>query len=75
VDPSKRTDKGKSSHVSSAESPVTSHRIVDRNAITIKAPHATTKDQQVPLEIIKALLAFDKRDKRKALSGWSTIGA
>jgi hypothetical protein len=54
------------------ENPVTSHGIVDRNAITIKAPHVTTKDQQVPLETTKTLLAFDKRDKRKASSGWST---
>jgi hypothetical protein len=55
------------------ENPVTSHGIVDRNTITIKAPHATTKDQQVPLETIKALLVFDKRNKKKVPSGWSTI--
>jgi hypothetical protein len=71
--PSKKTDKGKSSHVSTAENPVTSHEIVNRNAITIKAPHATTKDQRVPPETTKALLTFDKRDKRKAPLGWLTI--
>jgi hypothetical protein len=65
-------DKGKSSHVSFAESPVTSHGIADRNIITIKAPHVTTKDQQVPLEIT---LTFDKHDKKKVPSGWSTIEA
>jgi hypothetical protein len=48
------------------------HRIVDRNVITIKAPRATIKDQQVPLEIP---LAFDKHVKKKALSEWSMIGA
>jgi hypothetical protein len=57
------------------ENPVTSHGIVDRNAITIKDHHATTKDQRVPLETIKALLAFDKQDKRKVPLGWSTIEA
>jgi hypothetical protein len=54
---------------------VTSHRTVGRNTIIIKAPHITTRDQQVPLKTIKALLAFDKRDKRKAPSEWSTIEA
>jgi predicted DNA-binding protein YlxM (UPF0122 family) len=74
-DPSRRTDKGKSSHVSSVENPVTLQEIADRSDITIKAPCATTKDQRVPLETTKALLMFDKRDKRKAPSGWSTIEA
>jgi hypothetical protein len=68
-------DKGKSSRVSFVENPVTSHKIVDRNAITTKAPHATTKYQQVPLETIKVHLVLDKRDKKKAPSGWSTIEA
>jgi uncharacterized lipoprotein YbaY len=72
VDLSKRTDKGKSSHVSFVESPVTSHKIADRNSITIKAPHVTTKGQQVPLEIT---LMFDKHDKKKVPSGWLMIGA
>jgi hypothetical protein len=53
--------KGKSSHVSFAESRVTSHRTVDRN-------NATTKDQWVLLEIIKTPLAFDRPDKKKAPS-------
>jgi hypothetical protein len=55
------------------ENPVTLHGIVDRNAITIKAPHAITNDQQVLLETIKTLLVLGKCDKRKAPSGWSTI--
>jgi hypothetical protein len=45
------------------------HGIADRNVITTKALHATTKDQQVLLETLKALLALDKRNKRKAPSG------
>jgi hypothetical protein len=64
-DPSKRTDKGKSLHAFSAENLVISHGIADRSAITIKVPHVTTQDQQVPLEIS---LTFDKHNKKKALS-------
>jgi hypothetical protein len=64
-DLSKKMDKGKSSHVSFAENLVTSHRIADRNA--------TIKDQRVPLETIKTLLALDKCDKKKVRSGSSTI--
>jgi hypothetical protein len=60
-------DKGKSSHVSFVENPVTSHGIANRNA--------TIKDQQVPLETIKTLLALDKRDKKKVRSGSSTTEA
>jgi hypothetical protein len=67
-DPSKKTDKGKSSHVSSVGNLVTSHGIVDRNAIT-------TKGQQAPPETIKTLLALNKLDKKKAPSGWSTTEA
>jgi hypothetical protein len=61
-------DRGKSSHVSFAGNLVTSHEIVDRNAIT-------TKDQWVPPEIIKTLLAPDKLDRKKAPSGWLTTEA
>jgi hypothetical protein len=60
-------DKGKSSHVSFAENPVTSHGIADRNA--------TIKDQRVPLKTIKTLLALDKHDKKKARSGSSMTEA
>jgi hypothetical protein len=56
-------------HVGHYGQPTVTHGIVDRNVITTKALHATTKDQQVPLKTLKALLALDKRDKRKAPSG------
>jgi hypothetical protein len=42
-DPSKRTDKGKSLHVSSVENQVISHEIANRNDTVIKAPHEITK--------------------------------
>jgi hypothetical protein len=61
-DPSKRMDKGKSSHASFAENLVTSHETVDRN-------NAPIRDQQVPLETIRIPLAFDKLDKKKAPLG------
>jgi hypothetical protein len=54
--------KGESSHVSFAENLVTSHEIVDRNAIAIKT-------LQVSPEIIKTPLVPDKLDKKKVLSG------
>jgi hypothetical protein len=60
-DLSKRTDKGKSSHVSFAESPVTSHETVDRNE--------TTRDQVVPLTILKYLCGLGKSARKKAIFG------
>jgi hypothetical protein len=75
MDPSKRMDKGKSSHVSSVGNPVTSHETVDRSASITKTPHVTIRDQQVLLETNKALLAFGKQDRRKAPSGWSMTEA
>jgi hypothetical protein len=68
-DPVRRMDKGKSSHASFVGSPVTLHETADRNTITIRAPHETTKDQQVLLKTIKAPLVFDKPDKKKVPSG------
>jgi hypothetical protein len=53
---------------------VTSHETVGRNAIIIKVPHETTKDQQVPLKTVNILLVFDKHDKSKTPSEWSMIG-
>jgi hypothetical protein len=60
-DLSKRTDKGKSSHVSSAESPVTSHATADRNE--------TTRGQVDPLVTHKYQCALDKSVRRKATFG------
>jgi hypothetical protein len=57
-DPSKETDKGKSSHVSFAESPVTLQGIADKNE--------TIKDQTVPPAILKYPRALDKSAKKKA---------
>jgi hypothetical protein len=42
-DPSKRTDKGKSSHAFSAGNLVTLQEIADRNIMAIKGPNAQTK--------------------------------
>jgi hypothetical protein len=58
------TGKGKSSHVSSAESPVTSHVIADRNE--------TTKDQVAPLATHRYPRALDKSVKRTVTYGSST---
>jgi hypothetical protein len=60
-DPSKGTDKGKSSPASFAESLVTSQGIADRNEIT--------KDQLVPLAITKYPHVPGKSGKRKAMFG------
>jgi hypothetical protein len=57
-DPSKRTDKGKSSHASFAGSQVTLHETVDRKE--------TTRDQVAPLAITKHLCVLDKFGKKKA---------
>jgi hypothetical protein len=57
-DPYRGTDKGKSSHVSFAESPVTLQGIADRNK--------TIEDQAVPLATRKYLRALDKFVKRTA---------
>jgi hypothetical protein len=57
-DPSKETDKGKSSHVSFAESPVTLQGIADRNE--------TIKDQTVLPTILKYPRALDESAKKKA---------
>jgi hypothetical protein len=54
-------DKGKSSHVSFAESLVISHETVDRNE--------TTRDQVAHLAIIKHLCVLGKSAKRKATFG------
>jgi hypothetical protein len=48
-------DKGKSSHVSFVENPVTSHRTVDRSISITKTPYTIIRDQQVLLETNKAL--------------------
>jgi hypothetical protein len=45
-DPSKKMDKGKSSHASSVGSLVTLHKIVDRNDTAIKDPNITIKDHR-----------------------------
>jgi hypothetical protein len=60
-DLSKRTDKGKSSHASSAENRVTSHEIADRNE--------TTKGKSTPLAITKDLCALRRSTKKKAMLG------
>jgi hypothetical protein len=59
-DPSKRTDKGKSSHASSVESLVTLQEIADRNIMAIKGPntqtqgpHETTCQQYTPGRPVK----------------------
>jgi hypothetical protein len=60
-DPSKGTDKGKSSPASFAESLVTLRGIADRNEIT--------KDQLVPLAITKYPRVPGKSGKKKAMFG------
>jgi hypothetical protein len=68
-DPSKETDKGKSSHASSVGNQVILHGIADRNAMAIKVPHEIIKDQQDPLETIRTLRAPGKSNKKGAPSG------
>jgi hypothetical protein len=68
-DPSKETDKGKSSHASFVGSQVTLHEIADRNAMAIKVLHKIIKDQQDPLRTVKTLCAPDKSNKKRAPSG------
>jgi hypothetical protein len=70
-DPSKRTDKGKSSRVSSAESQVTSHEIADRSDMGTKGSHETIKVQAVPLAITKVPYEHGKL-KTRAIFGSST---
>jgi hypothetical protein len=66
-DLSRRTDKGKSSHVSFAENPVTLHETADRSDTVIKAPPETTKGQQVPIVVTKAQHIPGKSTKKAVL--------
>jgi hypothetical protein len=54
-DPSKKTDKGKSSHASFVENLVTLQEIADRNDTAIKESNVRIKDhhQRIPGKLIK----------------------